>query len=49
MLVSLTLLTGLFAQGQTISMTTDAPAGTRLRIYPAFNDDVTVNGADKTD
>lgn len=49
MLVSLTLLTGLFAQGQTISMTTDAPAGTRLRIYPAFNDDVTVIGADKTD
>ena len=33
-LVGLAALTGIGAAAQTVTMTTDAPAGTRLRIYP---------------
>lgn len=47
-LVGLAALTGIGAAAQTVTMTTDAPAGTRLRIYPSFVDDVTVEGADWT-
>lgn len=46
--MGLAAFTGIGTVAQTVTMTTDAPAGTRLRIYPSFVDDVTVEGADWT-
>lgn len=48
-MVGMAALTGLAGMAQTITMTTDAPAGTKLRIYLEPFNSQTVTGADKSD